>query len=137
MPALAGTPEISVGDRAGSRLRPTHATRQVDLKSQRSSLITDADAQRDANGNTLLTVIERVVEVTSSSPDRDRKTKRRAHAAARVPLYLLIDRDERQVTLFDDPRRDDYATMFVAAFGSGVRLPPPFSFTLATDGFVA
>jgi hypothetical protein len=75
--------------------------------------------------------------VTSSSPDRDRKTKRRAYAAARVPLYLLVDRDERQVTLFDDPRRDDYATMFVAAFGSSVRLPPPFSFTLETDGFVA
>jgi Uma2 family endonuclease len=78
-----------------------------------------------------------VVEVTSSSPDRDRKTKRRAYAAARVPLYLLIDREERQVTLFDDPRRDDYATRFVAAFGSSVRLPPPFSFTLETDGFVA
>jgi Uma2 family endonuclease len=78
-----------------------------------------------------------VVEVTSSSPDRDREAKRRAYAAAQVPLYLLIDREDRQVTLFGNPLRDDYATKSAAAFGSGVQLPPPFEFTLETDVFVA
>ena len=79
-----------------------------------------------------------VVEVTSSSPDRDRKTKRRAYAAAQVPLYLLIDREDRQVTLFDDPL--DATTTPPGSrrrSAAASELPPPFAFTLETDGFVA
>jgi Uma2 family endonuclease len=78
-----------------------------------------------------------VAEITSSSPNRDRDAKRRAYAAARISLYLLIDREQKQVTLFGDPLRADYTTMSIAAFGDGLRLPAPFSFTLATGDFVA
>lgn len=78
-----------------------------------------------------------VVEVTSSSPERDRHAKRRAYAVARIPLYLLIDRQQGQVTLFGEPVRDDYSTMTVAAFGDVVKLPAPFSFTLETANFQA
>jgi Putative restriction endonuclease len=46
-----------------------------------------------------------VVEVTSSLPDHDRNAKRRAYAAARIPLYLLVGRDDKTVTLFSRPAR--------------------------------
>jgi Uma2 family endonuclease len=81
--------------------------------------------------------VSMVVEVTSSSPERDRNAKRRAYAAATVPLYLLVDREQRQVTLFSNPVRNDYSTTSVAAFGDRLKLPAPFSFTLDTENFTA
>jgi Uma2 family endonuclease len=76
-----------------------------------------------------------VVEVTSSSPDHDRHGKRRTYAAAQIPLYLLIDRQRREVTLFGDPVRDEYATTYAVQIGGRIKLPDPFSFTLETEGF--
>lgn len=78
-----------------------------------------------------------VVEVTSSLPDHDRNPKRRAYAAARIPLYLLVGRDQKTVTLFSNPSRDTYTSTTTVPFGDPLELPAPFSFTLETDGFVA
>jgi Uma2 family endonuclease len=78
-----------------------------------------------------------VVEVTSSDPDRDRNAKRRAYASAKIPLYLLIDRDERMVTLFRDPRGRDYSDKFVVSLGGKLEIPAPFSFTLDTSDFAS
>jgi Uma2 family endonuclease len=78
-----------------------------------------------------------VVEVTSSVPDRDRNAKRRAYAAAGIPLYLLVDREQKRTILFFAPVRQDYASTTTAPFGESLLLPDPFSFTLETDGFVA
>jgi Uma2 family endonuclease len=83
-----------------------------------------------------------VVEVTSSMPDRDRTAKRRAYAAALIPLYLLVDRDEQQIILFAEPTRREhtrreYTRIDTVPFGEGLKLPAPFSFTLETYGFVA
>lgn len=47
-----------------------------------------------------------VVEVTSSLAERDRYAKRRSCAAARIPIYLLVGRDDKTVTLFSGPARD-------------------------------
>jgi Uma2 family endonuclease len=78
-----------------------------------------------------------VVEVTSSSPDHDRLGKRRGYAAAKIPLYLLVDRQRGQATLFSDPVGNDYTTQSQVPFGGGIKLPPPFSFTLETEDFAA
>jgi hypothetical protein len=78
-----------------------------------------------------------VVEVTSSMPEHDRNAKRRAYAAARIPLYLLVGRDDKTVTLFSGPARDTYISTTTVPFGDSLELPEPFSFTLETDGFVA
>lgn len=78
-----------------------------------------------------------VVEVTSSSPDHDRTGKRHGYAAAKIPLYLLVDRQEGQVTLFSDPVRGDYTTKSRVPFGDSIKLPFPFSFTLETEDFAA
>jgi Uma2 family endonuclease len=77
-----------------------------------------------------------VVEVTSSRPSLDRDAKRRAYAAARIPLYLLVDRQRGRVTLFSHPKADDYARTVAAAFGDKLELPEPFSFTLDTSPFL-
>ena len=78
-----------------------------------------------------------VVEVTSSSPDHDRHGKRHGYAAAQIPLYLLVDRQRGQVTLFSDPSRGDYVTQTQVPFGGTIKLPAPFSFTLETEELVA
>lgn len=80
-----------------------------------------------------------VVEVTSSKPDNDRKVKRYCYARGGVPLYLLIDREERTVTLFSEPGGSgdliDYRQDTRVPFGKSIDLPAPFSFTLDTIEF--
>ncbi|MES5821502.1 Uma2 family endonuclease [Streptomyces sp. RG80] len=77
-----------------------------------------------------------VLEVTSTKPRNDRETKRRCYARGGVPLYLLVDRDVSQVTLFSDPEGDDYRKLGSVAFGKPLALPEPFSFDLETTDFL-
>jgi len=93
-------------------------------------LFLDAPTWMPASG------VAMVVEVTSSSPDHDRNAKRRAYAAAGIPLYLLIDRQRREVALFGEPVRDEYTSSSAIRIGGRIKLPDPFSFTLETAGFV-
>jgi Uma2 family endonuclease len=79
-----------------------------------------------------------VAEITSSSPDHDRNAKRRAYAAAQIPLYLLVDRQRHEVTLHGDIVRKEFTSSSTDRLGGGVKLPEPFSFsfTLETESFV-
>ena len=76
--------------------------------------------------------IAMVVEITASYRDTDRVDKRHAYAVARVPLYLLVDRNYRESTLFSQPDAEaqDYRADVRVPFGSDLELPAPFSFTL-------
>lgn len=65
----------------------------------------------------------------------DRNEKRRAYAGAGIPLYLLVDRQQRRATLFSHPVHDDYSQTRAAAFGDKLDLPKPFAFTLDTAPF--
>lgn len=76
-----------------------------------------------------------VLEVTSSRPDKDREDKRRAYAQAGIPLYLLVDRDAKEVRLFADPAGRDYRRATNAPFGEKLDLPEPFGFALDTAPF--
>jgi Uma2 family endonuclease len=73
-----------------------------------------------------------LAEVTSFAPEDDREPKRRAYAAAGIPLYLLVDRDRRETVLFSQPdvEAQDYRADIRAPFGSDLELPAPFSFAL-------
>ncbi|MEE1799806.1 Uma2 family endonuclease [Streptomyces sp. JV176] len=67
-----------------------------------------------------------VVEVTSYDWDtdrRDRKEKPSAYAAAGIPIYLLVDRDHRTVTVHSDPTVDGYGHRHVADLGKKILLP--------------
>ncbi|SOR82227.1 hypothetical protein SCNRRL3882_5678 [Streptomyces chartreusis NRRL 3882] len=73
-----------------------------------------------------------VVEVTSTKPQADREAKRRCYARAGIPLYLLVDRDAAQVTVFSEPKDDDYREHCARPFGKPIALPEPFAFELDT-----
>ncbi|MER7958610.1 Uma2 family endonuclease [Streptomyces sp. NPDC096030] len=75
-----------------------------------------------------------VVEVTSeSNAETDRIVKRRRYAEYGAPLYLLIDRQERSVTLFSEPGRLGYTRADGPhPYGAVVHLPAPFVLDLDT-----
>ncbi|MFF8318462.1 Uma2 family endonuclease [Streptomyces bobili] len=77
-----------------------------------------------------------VLEVTSTKPTADREAKRRCYARSGIPRYLLIDRDSSQVTLFSDPKHDDYREHTTLPFGKPLTLPEPFVFDLDTADFL-
>ncbi|MEU9133812.1 Uma2 family endonuclease [Kitasatospora sp. NPDC048540] len=77
-----------------------------------------------------------VAEVTSSRPDQDRIAKRHCYARAAIPLYLLVDREKAQVSLFSQPLRDEYTVVHLAPFGGPLVLPEPFGFELDTKPFL-
>ncbi|MBA2944444.1 Uma2 family endonuclease [Streptomyces himalayensis] len=68
------------------------------------------------------------VEVTSYDADtdqRDRVEKPRAYAQTRIPVYLLIDRDSCEVTVFSEPDGVRYENAHTVPFGKTVALPAP------------
>ncbi|MBV2151430.1 Uma2 family endonuclease [Kitasatospora sp. SUK 42] len=77
-----------------------------------------------------------VAEVTSSKPDQDRIAKRHCYARAGIPLYLLVDREKSQISLFSKPHREEYTEVHLAAFGEPLVLPAPFDFELDTKDFL-
>jgi len=79
--------------------------------------------------------VEMVIEVTSGRGERDRQQKRRAYAEAGIALYLLIDRVAHEAVLYSAPADGEYHTQQRQAFGKGIELPAPFSFTLDTSEF--
>ncbi|MGW7553182.1 Uma2 family endonuclease [Streptomyces rimosus] len=77
-----------------------------------------------------------IVEVTSeSNADTDRVVKRRRYAEYGAPLYLLVDRQQRAVTLFAEPGRLGYTKITgPLPYGTPLPLPAPFDLTLDTSG---
>jgi Uma2 family endonuclease len=78
-----------------------------------------------------------VIEVTSpASPDtvlNDRVTKPRQYAKAGIPLYLLVDQERAEWTLY--ALAEGWQRYQVAAggkYGEPVLLPAPFEFEIAT-----
>ncbi|KUL33585.1 hypothetical protein ADL12_21390 [Streptomyces regalis] len=77
-----------------------------------------------------------VAEVTSNSTAaRDREKKMHGYARAGIPVYLLIDREEAEVTVYSDPSGDDYAKSPKYKLGLTVPLPAPLGFELDTAEF--
>ncbi|WP_405019297.1 Uma2 family endonuclease [Kitasatospora sp. NBC_00070] len=77
-----------------------------------------------------------VLEVTSSRPEKDREAKRKGYAAARIPLYLLVDRQRNELVLYGDPGAGDYASALRVVLGAVLPLPEPFGFALDTADLV-
>ncbi|MDT0456082.1 Uma2 family endonuclease [Streptomyces sp. DSM 41527] len=77
-----------------------------------------------------------VVEVTSeSNAETDRAVKRRRYAEYGAPLYLLVDRQQRSVTVYSEPGELGYTRADGPhPYGTTVRLPEPFGLELDTTG---
>ncbi|MEU7224979.1 Uma2 family endonuclease [Streptomyces chrestomyceticus] len=75
-----------------------------------------------------------VVEVTSeSNADTDRIVKRRRYAEYGAPLYLLVDRQQRALTLFAEPGRLGYTRITgPLPYGTPLHIPEPFGLDLDT-----
>ncbi|MFF4700884.1 Uma2 family endonuclease [Streptomyces chattanoogensis] len=76
------------------------------------------------------------VEVTSHDSDthqRDRVEKPRAYAETRIPLYLLIDRQACEVSVYSEPDGDRYENVHTVPYGKPVHLPDPVNITLETE----
>ncbi|WP_031186861.1 Uma2 family endonuclease, partial [Streptomyces sp. NRRL S-1896] len=66
-----------------------------------------------------------IVEVTSESDrDTDRVVKRKRYAEYHAPLYLVVDRQEKSVTLYSEPGRLGY-TRVDGPHPFGARIPLP------------
>ncbi|WP_256333429.1 Uma2 family endonuclease [Streptomyces sp. cf386] len=77
-----------------------------------------------------------VAEVASpGTADRDREKKIRGYARAGIPVYLLIDREEAEITVYSEPSGDEYARSPKHKIGLTVPLPAPFGFELDTTKF--
>lgn len=76
------------------------------------------------------------VEVTTFDRDtdrRDRREKPRAYAETGIRVYLLIDRDSCEVTVYSEPDGDRYDKAVIVPFGKTVTLPDPVGIDLDTE----
>lgn len=53
--------------------------------------------------------------------------------AAGIPVYLLIDRDDGSVVVFNQPENGRYRHEEKLPFGATVKLPDPVNLTLDTE----
>ena len=64
-----------------------------------------------------------VLEVTSGNWQNDLKTKVGAYAAAKIPVYVIVDRKHQRLHVLMDPTEDGYATHRVHAPGETATVP--------------
>lgn len=79
-----------------------------------------------------------VAELTSSSTrDDDLTDKVVTYGKAGIPVYLLLDMQEEQATVFWTPSAKGYESHCTRPFGEELPIPAPFDCTLDTTGFQA
>jgi Uma2 family endonuclease len=76
-------------------------------------------------------------EVTSGRDQeadrRDRIDKPRAYAESGIPVYLLIDRDVRETSVYSKPEDGVYVQRLTVPFGKTVSVPEPVGIELDTQ----
>lgn len=79
-----------------------------------------------------------VAELTSpSTRDDDLTDKVRVYGRAGVLVYLVLDMQEEQATVFWTPSAKGYESHCTLPFGEKLPMPAPFDCTLDTAGFQA
>lgn len=76
------------------------------------------------------------VEVTSHDPGtdrRDRVEKCDGYAAAGIPVYLLVDREEGSVAVHSEPADGRYRVRVSRPFGDRIEIPAPVGFVMDTE----
>lgn len=120
------------GDTAGEIELPPSG----DLIEPDFMILRDASTLPDLESLRPLDHVLLTAEVTSmSSIHRDREVKPRACALTGIPLYLLVDRFTKSVTisLHSVPGKGGYARVTTVNAGEKLQLPGPFDLTLDTS----
>lgn len=77
-----------------------------------------------------------VAELTSpSTRGDDWGDKVRVYGEAGVPVYLLLDMEERSATVFWEPSARGYTSHTTVPFGKTLHVPAPFDCEVDTGGF--
>ncbi|MFD9726989.1 Uma2 family endonuclease [Streptomyces sp. NPDC059072] len=77
-----------------------------------------------------------VAEVTSYDCETDRRSrvdKPRVYAETGIPIYLLVDRNTCEVSVYSEPNGRRYECARTVPFGKDVPLPDPVGITLRTE----
>ncbi|GAQ51558.1 Uma2 family endonuclease [Streptomyces acidiscabies] len=74
-----------------------------------------------------------VLEVTSGNWRDDLKTKVRAYAEAKVPVYVVVDRKHQRLHVLTEPSGDEYGSHRVHAPGETVTLPDSIGAEVTLD----
>ncbi|MHC5906793.1 Uma2 family endonuclease [Streptomyces sp. S6] len=74
-----------------------------------------------------------VLEVTSGNWKNDLKTKVGAYAAAKVPVYVIVDRKHQRLHVLTDPAEGEYGNHRVHAPGETVTLPDSIGAEVTLD----
>ncbi|ELP71229.1 Uma2 family endonuclease [Streptomyces turgidiscabies] len=85
-----------------------------------------------SNGEDVLMAVE-ITSFDSDTHQRDRVDKPDGYAAAGIPVYLLVDRDDGSVVVFNQPENGRYRHEEKLPFGATVKLPDPVNLTLDTE----
>ena len=119
-------------DRAGEiKLPPTEDLIEPDLMILRdASTIPDLESLRPLDRVLLAAEV-----ISASSVRADREVKPEACALAGIPLYLLVDRFTKPVTvwLHSEPGANGYARVQTVIAGEKLRIPAPLDLTLDTS----
>ncbi|MFD4562061.1 Uma2 family endonuclease [Streptomyces sp. NPDC058469] len=78
-------------------------------------------------------VFRLVLEVTSSNWKADLRTKVTAYAQAKIPVYVIVDRNHQRLHVLTDPAGDEYATHRLHAPGELVTLPDSLGAKVTLD----
>ncbi|MDX3642632.1 Uma2 family endonuclease [Streptomyces sp. MB09-02B] len=74
-----------------------------------------------------------VLEVTSSNYQNDLRAKVTAYAQAKIPVYVIVNRQHQRLHVLTDPAGDTYASHRVHAPGETVTLPESIGAKVTLD----
>ncbi len=76
-----------------------------------------------------------VAEFTSLSTEDADWTEKLEVYGRLVPVYLVVDMQDSEITCFWDPSPHGYRSRTTVSFGEPLQVPEPFAFTIDTTGF--
>lgn len=99
--------------------------------------VADEDAYETTARHVDGAALSLVAELTSTSTrDADWEEKLSVYGRL-VPVYLLLDMQQQEVSVYWDPSPHGYHARRTVAFGEPLPVPEPFGFDLDTTGFTA
>lgn len=74
-----------------------------------------------------------VLEITSGNYANDLRTKVAAYGAAKVPVYVIVDRKHERLHVLTEPIEDGYAMHHIHVPGAKVTLPESIGAEVTLD----